>query len=118
MQLQLAVRCSSRVLPSRLPPRRRRFALTGLGPRRHFPHCRAQMPAQDAYLASRAEALQNVERTIAELGTIFQQLARPAAAHHSVGACLTQRAARVGRLAGGVSARAESVSPAAGDDGG
>lgn len=33
------------------------------------------MPAQDAYLASRAEALQNVEKTIAELGTIFQQLA-------------------------------------------
>ena len=32
-------------------------------------------PAQDAYLASRAEALQNVEKTIAELGTVFQQLA-------------------------------------------
>ena len=31
--------------------------------------------AQDAYLASRAEALQQVERTIAELGGIFQQLA-------------------------------------------
>jgi syntaxin 5 len=32
-------------------------------------------PQQDAYLASRAEALQQVERTIAELGGIFQQLA-------------------------------------------
>lgn len=32
-------------------------------------------PQQDTYLASRAEALQNVERTIHELGTIFQQLA-------------------------------------------
>lgn len=30
---------------------------------------------QDTYLASRAEALQQVERTIAELGGIFQQLA-------------------------------------------
>jgi len=35
----------------------------------------AAPPAQDAYLASRAEALQQVERTIAELGGIFQQLA-------------------------------------------
>jgi syntaxin 5 len=33
------------------------------------------VPQQDAYLASRAEALQQVERTIAELGGIFQQLA-------------------------------------------
>lgn len=32
-------------------------------------------PQQDAYLTSRAEALQNVEKTILELGTIFQQLA-------------------------------------------
>ena len=31
--------------------------------------------AQDSYLASRAEALQQVERTISELGGIFQQLA-------------------------------------------
>ena len=36
---------------------------------------RPQAPQQDAYLASRAEALQNVERTIVELGTIFTQLA-------------------------------------------
>ena len=35
----------------------------------------AEPPQQDAYLASRAEALQQVERTIAELGGIFQQLA-------------------------------------------
>lgn len=33
------------------------------------------VPAQDTYMASRAEALQNVEKTIHELGTIFQQLA-------------------------------------------
>jgi len=33
------------------------------------------VPAQDTYLQSRAEALQNVERTITELGGIFQQLA-------------------------------------------
>ena len=31
-------------------------------------------PAQDAFLASRAEALAQVERTIAELGGIFSQL--------------------------------------------
>jgi hypothetical protein len=33
------------------------------------------MANQDQYLSSRAEALQNVERTITELGGIFQQLA-------------------------------------------
>lgn len=36
---------------------------------------------QDAYLTSRASAMQNVESTIHELGGIFQQLA------HMVGAC-------------------------------
>lgn len=35
----------------------------------------ALVPAQDQYLQSRQEALQNVEHTIAELGGIFQQLA-------------------------------------------
>jgi syntaxin 5 len=35
----------------------------------------AVAPLADSYLASRAEALQQVERTIAELGGIFQQLA-------------------------------------------
>ena len=33
------------------------------------------MYGNDQYLSSRAEALQNVERTITELGGIFQQLA-------------------------------------------
>ncbi|GBG66325.1 hypothetical protein CBR_g58816 [Chara braunii] len=33
------------------------------------------VPAQDGYMASRAEALQNVESTIVELSSIFQQLA-------------------------------------------
>lgn len=33
------------------------------------------VPAQDSYMASRAEALQNVETTIAELSNIFQNLA-------------------------------------------
>lgn len=33
------------------------------------------MIIQDTYVAERAEAMQNVESTIAELGTIFQQLA-------------------------------------------
>ncbi len=33
------------------------------------------VPQQDQYLSSRAEALQNVESTIVELGTIFTQLA-------------------------------------------
>jgi len=33
------------------------------------------VPAQDTYMQSRAEALQNVESTIHELGSIFTQLA-------------------------------------------
>lgn len=33
------------------------------------------VPLQDTYMQSRAEALQNVESTIHELGTIFNQLA-------------------------------------------
>eukprot|EP00271_Cylindrocystis_brebissonii_P001289 TRINITY_DN1159_c0_g1_i11.p1 TRINITY_DN1159_c0_g1~~TRINITY_DN1159_c0_g1_i11.p1 ORF type:complete len:325 (-),score=74.28 TRINITY_DN1159_c0_g1_i11:434-1408(-) len=33
------------------------------------------LPVQDGYMRSRAEALQNVESTIVELGTIFQNLA-------------------------------------------
>lgn len=33
------------------------------------------MQGQDQYLSARSEALQNVERTITELGGIFQQLA-------------------------------------------
>ncbi|MBA0806634.1 hypothetical protein Gohar_022502, partial [Gossypium harknessii] len=33
------------------------------------------VPQQDSYMQSRAEALQNVESTIHELGTIFNQLA-------------------------------------------
>ncbi|PPD67934.1 hypothetical protein GOBAR_DD35189 [Gossypium barbadense] len=33
------------------------------------------VPLQDSYMQSRAEALQNVESTIHELGTIFNQLA-------------------------------------------
>ena len=39
-----------------------------------------QVALQDTYYSSRAEALQNVESTIVELGGIFQQLA------HMVGA--------------------------------
>ncbi len=34
-----------------------------------------QLALQDTYYSSRAEALQNVESTIVELGGIFQQLA-------------------------------------------
>ena len=55
-------------------------------------HCRQPLLAgrqdqqlvvrQDAYMSSRAAALQNVESTIHELGGIFQQLA------HMVGAVL------------------------------
>jgi syntaxin 5 len=45
------------------------------------------VPQQDAYLSSRAEALHQVESTIVELGSIFQQLA------HMVGG----RGARSGR---------------------
>ena len=33
------------------------------------------VPLQDSYMQSRAEALQNVESTIHELGSIFNQLA-------------------------------------------
>lgn len=33
------------------------------------------VPLQDSYMQSRAEALQNVESTIHELGNIFNQLA-------------------------------------------
>lgn len=33
------------------------------------------VPLQDSYIQSRAEALQNVESTIMELGSIFTQLA-------------------------------------------
>ncbi|KDD74313.1 hypothetical protein H632_c1409p2 [Helicosporidium sp. ATCC 50920] len=35
----------------------------------------ALLPQQDAYRSSRAEALRDVESTIGELGSIFQQLA-------------------------------------------
>lgn len=41
-----------------------------------------QVALQDTYYSSRAEALQNVESTIVELGGIFQQLA------HMVGALI------------------------------
>ena len=37
---------------------------------------------QDAYLTSRATAMQNVESTIHELGGIFQQLAHMVSAPH------------------------------------
>ncbi|MBA0817068.1 hypothetical protein Gohar_001659, partial [Gossypium harknessii] len=38
-------------------------------------HQQQMVPLQDSYMQSRAEALQNVESTIHELGTIFNQLA-------------------------------------------
>jgi hypothetical protein len=44
-----------------------------------------QVALQDTYYSSRAEALQNVESTIVELGGIFQQLA------HMVGALIGRR---------------------------
>ena len=44
-----------------------------------------QVALQDTYYSSRAEALQNVESTIVELGGIFQQLA------HMVGAVTGRR---------------------------
>lgn len=33
------------------------------------------MPLQDSYIQSRADTMQNIESTIVELGSIFQQLA-------------------------------------------
>jgi syntaxin 5 len=38
-------------------------------------HQHAMVPLQDSYMQSRTEALQNVESTIHELGSIFTQLA-------------------------------------------
>lgn len=33
------------------------------------------LPLQDSYIQSRADTMQNIESTIVELGSIFQQLA-------------------------------------------
>ena len=50
-------------------------ATTSLGSQQSLQQSQQMVPLQDSYMQSRTEALQNVESTILELGSIFTQLA-------------------------------------------
>lgn len=49
--------------------------MTGAGSGRQLQNQMQIIDEQDAYIQSRAETMQNIETTIVELGSIFQQLA-------------------------------------------
>ena len=50
-------------------------ATTSFGSQQSLQQSQQMVPLQDSYMQSRTEALQNVESTILELGSIFTQLA-------------------------------------------